>query len=147
MRFIIFIAIILTVNPTVAGQGRREADPLSRLRQMEMTGDVVITMDSLILENYNKHLIQNSRNRGISGYRIRIFSDNGHGAKEHQRRVKASFLSTYPDIKTYDRYEGSYYKIYVGDFRTRREALKVLNRIKSDFHDAFIVEDNIVIED
>ncbi len=147
MRFIILITTILTLSAAVAGQGRSEADPLSRLQQMEMTGDVVITMDSLILENYNKHLIQNSRNRGVSGYRIRIFSDNGHGAKEHQRQVKANFLSTYTDIKTYDRYEGSYYKIYVGDYRTRREALKVLNRIKSDFHDAFIVEDNIVIED
>ncbi|MEX0980835.1 MAG: SPOR domain-containing protein [Bacteroidales bacterium] len=147
MRFFIFITTILTVSAAVAGQGRSGADPLSRLQQMEMSGDVVITLDSLILENYNKHLIQNSRNRGVSGYRIRIFSDNGHGAKEKQRRVKADFLSTYPDITTYDRYEGSYYKIYVGDFRTRREALKVLNRIKSDFHDAFIVGDNIVIED
>ena len=147
MRFIILITTILTVTVAAAGQGRSEADPLSRLQQMEMSGDVIITLDSLIQENYNKHLIQNSRNRGISGYRIRIFSDNGHGAKEQQRRVKADFLSTYPDIKTYDRYEGSYYKIYVGDYRTRREALKVLNRINSDFHDAFIVEDNIVIED
>lgn len=147
MRFIILITIILTVSKAAAGQGRSEPDPLGRLQQMEMSGDVIITLDSLIQENYQKHLIQNSRNRGVSGYRLRIFSDNGHGAKEQQRRVKADFLSTYPDINTYDRYEGSYYKIYVGDYRTRREALKVLNRIHRDFHDAFIVEDNIIIED
>ena len=147
MRLIILITIILSVSIAAAGQGRSEADPLSRLQQMEISGDVIITLDSLILENYNKHLIQNSRNRGVSGYRIRIFSDNGHGAKEQQKRVRADFLSLHPDIETYYRYEGSYYKIYVGDFRTRREALKVLNRISGDFHDAFIVEDNIVIED
>jgi hypothetical protein len=147
MRFIILFCILLSFSAAVTAQSRRNNDALNRLLQKEMTGEVILTLEPLILENYNKHLIQNSRNRGVSGFRIRIFSDNGQGAKDHQKRVRANFLSLYPDIPTYYRYEGSYYKIYVGDFRTRRDALKIMGKIKNDFPDAFIVEDNIVIEE
>lgn len=147
MRFIVLIAIILTAGTAVAGQSSNAADALSRLQQKEMSGVIILTLDPHIQANYNKHLVQNSRNRGIAGYRIRIFSDNGQGAKEHQKRVRANFLSLYSEIPTYSRYEGSYYKIYVGDFRTKRDALKVLGTIKKNFPDAFIVDDNIVIEE
>lgn len=147
MRFIVLITIMLTAGTAVAGQSSNAADALSRLQQKEISGDIILTLDPLIQENYNKHLVQNSRNRGIAGFRIRIFSDNGRGAKEHQMRVMASFLSLHPGIPTYNRYEGSFYKIYVGDFRTKRDALKILGTIKKDFPDAFIVDDNIVIEE
>lgn len=125
----------------------RSVDALTSLKQKELTGGVVLSLDTLIVENYNKHLIQNSKNRGIEGYRIRIFSDNGQGANESQKRVKARFLSLFPDIHIYDRYEGSYYKIYVGDFRTKRDALKILETIKRRFPDAFIIDNRIIIEE
>jgi len=122
-------------------------DALERLQQREMNGQGMISMDNLVLEHYRKHLVYNSRNGGVEGYRIRIFSDNGHGAKDDQKRVRARFLSLHPGIVTYNRYEGSYYKIYVGNFRTKRDALRTMDIIRKDFPDAFIVEDKIVIEE
>lgn len=122
-------------------------DALERLQQREMNGQGMITMDNLVMEHYRKHLVYNSRNRGIEGYRIRIFSDNGHGAKDEQMRVRARFLSLHPEIASYPEYEGSYYKVYVGDYRTKRDALRAMEKIRKDFPDAFIVEDKIVIEE
>lgn len=127
--------------------GAQPKDAMERLENKELEGIIMLQMDSLILENYNKHLVQNNKNRGVSGYRIRIFSDNGMGAKEDQKRVRAEFLSLFPGIPTYYPYEGSYYKIYVGDFRTKRDALKILDKIRRKFPDAFIVEDSIIIEE
>lgn len=149
MRSLAFCILIIAFSFLAEGQstavGTQSNDILTRLKQKEMTGSFSIEMDSLILENYNKHLVQNSKSTGVKGYRIRIFSDNGIGAKEEQKKVRARMLSFYPDLATYNRYEGSYYKIYVGDFRTRRDALKTLEDIKRRFPDAFIVEDNILI--
>ncbi|MDF1570798.1 MAG: SPOR domain-containing protein [Bacteroidales bacterium] len=122
-------------------------DALERLQQREMNGQGMISMDKLVQEHYRKHLVYNSRNRGIEGYRIRIFSDNGHGAKDEQMRVRARFLSLHPEISSYPEYEGSYYKIYVGNFRTKRDALRTMDIIRKDFPDAFIVEDKIIIEE
>lgn len=108
---------------------------------------MTIYLDSLLEENYKKHLVKNSQTMGIAGYRIRIFSDNGRGAKDNQKRIRAAFLSRFPELDAYSRYEGSYYKIYVGDFRTKSDAILLLDRIRREFPDAFIVEDNIKIEE
>ncbi len=151
MRFFIIFISAMTISFAAAAQGPNSAvtatDALERLQQREMNGQVMIRMDSLILENYKKHLVHNSKNRGIEGYRIRIFSDIGQGAKDEQMRVRARFLSLHPQIAIYPDYEDSYYKVYVGDFRTRRDALKILDIVRKDFPDAFIVEDNIVIDE
>lgn len=151
MKCIIFSILVMLLSSAAIAQGSQTdvsaADALERLQQREMNGQVIISLDSLVLEHYKKHLVYNSKNRGIEGFRIRIFSDNGQGAKDEQKRVRARFLSLHPDIITYNRYEGSYYKIYVGDFRTKRDALKTLDLIGKDFPDAFIVEDKIVIEE
>jgi len=144
---IVFLLVVIEVNGQNMQSGSRPKDAMARLENKELEGIVMLQMDSLILENYNKHLVQNSKYRGVSGYRIRIFSDNGMGAKENQKRVRAEFLSSFPGIPTYYPYEGSYYKIYVGDFRTKRDALKILDSIRRKFPDAFIVEDKIVIEE
>ncbi len=151
MKTSIFCIVILCFSLWAFGQnthaGKGPSDALSRLEQKEMSGRVMIEMEPLIIENYNKHLVSNRMKSGINGFRIRIFSDNGMGAKENQKRIRASFLSLFPDIPTYPAYEGSYYKIYVGDFRTKRDALKSLDTIKRRFPDAFIVEYDIVIKE
>lgn len=151
MKYLTFCILALCSFTQVSGQvdysDAQHEDPLYRLENKEFKGSVILTLDTLIQENYYKHLIKNKKDEGIEGYRIRIFSDNGHGAKEAQTKVKANFLSQYPDINTHNRYEGSYYKIYVGDFRTKREAMKMLETIKKNFPDAFIVEDKIIIEE
>ena len=125
----------------------RQDDILESLREKEVSGQVSIYLDSLLEENYKKHLVSNSKNRGISGYRVRIFSDTGRGAKDKQKRIRANFLSLYPDVDAYSSYEDTYFKIYVGDCRTKNEAILLLERIKKNFPDAFVVEYNIVIEE
>lgn len=147
--FIIIICFSFLNDIAAQDQSRvvRGSDPLERLKEKEMDGRVTISMDSLVEENYHKHLLQNSKERGVKGWRIRIFSDNGFGAKDEQRRVRAKFISLFPEIKTYYRYEGSYYKIYVGDYRTRRDALLELEQVSGEFPDAFIVEDFIVVKE
>ena len=129
------------------GRTVRQSDVLENLKEKEGNGQMTVSLVSLLEVNYNKHLVKNSQTMGIAGYRIRIFSDNGRGAKDNQKRVKANFLSLFPELDAYPKYEGSYFKVYVGDFRTKSQAILLLERIKKEFPDAFIVEYNIVIEE
>ncbi len=105
---------------------------------------VKLEMDTLLVSNYYKLLNSNKSSSGIPGYRIRIFSESGVGAKEEQQRVKARFLTLYPEIDAYNRYDEPFFKIYVGDCRTRSEALKLIDRIERNFPNTFIVDDFIV---
>jgi sporulation related protein len=89
---------------------------------------------------------KNMKSSGIPGYRIRIYSESGLGAKEEQQRVRASFLSLYPGLDAYNRYDEPFFKIYVGDCRTRSEALKLQDIINKDFPNSIIREDYINIK-
>ena len=110
-----------------------------------MEGQVKVGVDSLLLANYYKFLTQNRKVQGIPGYRIRIYSESGIGSKEKQQRVRARFLSLYPDIDAYYRYDEPFFKVYVGDCRTRSEALKLYDRVKKNFPNPILVEDHINI--
>ena len=46
-------------------------------------------------------------------------------------------------MAAYRSYVNPYFKVTVGDFRTRSEAMQLLMEIKSDFPAAFIVKENI----
>jgi hypothetical protein len=139
---------LLVMVSATDGQSRRHAgsdeDLLTRLmdRQEE---EVRIIADSLLVVNYYKHLARNREKKGVPGYRIRIFSDSGIGAKEEQQRVRARFLSLYPGIDAYYHYDEPFFKVYVGDCRTRSEALKLYDRVKENFPNPILVPDDINI--
>jgi hypothetical protein len=127
-----------TGNPS-----RQEGDILTRMLNEEMEGDLTIRMDSLLPVNYYKFITQSRKVPGVPGYRIRIYSESGVGSKEEQQRVRAKFLSLYPDVDAYYRYDEPFFKVYVGDCRTRSEALKLYDRIKKNFPNPILVEDFI----
>ena len=146
-RFITFILAslcsvsMLMAQTDPAGSG---GDLLLSLQESGNNDELSLELDSMLASNYYKLLTRNKKNSGIPGWRIRIFSESGLGAKEEQQRIKARFLTLYPDIDAYYTYDEPFFKVYVGDCRTMSEALKLLDRIKRDFPNPIIREDYIV---
>jgi hypothetical protein len=143
--FLFFSTILFSVSLLWA-QGEQvnpQGDILSALLE-EGSGDRVhIEVDSMLVTNYNKLISKNMQSSGIPGFRIRIYSGSGIGAKQEQQQVRARFLSLYPGIDAYNRYDEPYFKIYVGDCRTKSDALKIHERISKEFPNSFIQEDYI----
>jgi hypothetical protein len=79
----------------------------------------------------------------MSGYRVRIFFDNRQSARKESENVLKRFHAIFPDVMAYRLYANPYFKVTVGDFRTRSEAMALLARIKGDFPSAFVVKENI----
>lgn len=103
------------------------------------TGKVEMVQDYKIKELLNKHIDINSK-APIKGYRIKIhFGADKNKAKE----IKAKFISKFPDIPAYEKYDQPNFNIRVGDFRTKLEAYKFLKEIQVDFPSSFLVQDNI----
>jgi hypothetical protein len=145
-RHLFLLITVLLTATLVAGQSggpSLSGDVLQYLQQGGEDGDVYIKADSLVVANYYKLLAQNSSVTGVPGYRIRIYSGSGLGAKEEQQRIRARFLSLYPDIDAYHRYDEPYFKVYVGDCRTMSEAIQLYDIIEDDFPNLFIVQDQI----
>jgi hypothetical protein len=53
------------------------------------------------------------------------------------------FLAKYPEMKAYLVFKSPNYKVKIGDFRSRLDAIRYLNRISAEFSNAFIISDLI----
>ena len=79
----------------------------------------------------------------LKGYRVQIHSGN---KRQPANLAKSTFLRTHPKTKAHLNYEQPYYKVRVGDFKTKLEALKYKNFIIQEFPNSFIVNDEIEVE-
>jgi hypothetical protein len=85
---------------------------------------------------------------GMDGFRIQIYNSNNRNARMEAPKTGADFMSKFPGIASYPLFaEPGYYKIRVGDFRTRTEATKLFLSISKEFPDAYIVPDIINFPD
>ncbi len=73
------------------------------------------------------------------GWRVQIYSGNGAGANN----ARFDFLAKYPDVEVYSFYDRPYYKVRVGNFKSKSEAQAFCDKIKSDFPPAFILPDKV----
>jgi len=89
-----------------------------------------------------EHLSQNA-GRTLSGYRVRIFFDNKQSARVESEEALKRCESLFHDVRAYRTYVNPYFKVTVGDFRTKSEAMALLERIRSEFPSAFVVKENI----
>lgn len=105
--------------------------------------DGVDVRQSQQIANSMKNHVASNASRTMSGYRVRIFFDNKQTARTESEAALKRFRSLYPDVMAYRIYANPYFKVTVGDFRTKSEAMALLARIKGAFPSAFVVKENI----
>jgi hypothetical protein len=78
----------------------------------------------------------------IKGYRVQIYSGSN---RVDANKIKSDFLETYMGEKIYFDYKQPYYKVRVGDYRTKVEAQKMYQLLLLDarFKGVLIVPDDI----
>ncbi len=106
-------------------------------------GTVEIIEDPKITQLVAKHIHINDSLGTIPGYRIQLVFTSGVNGKKISQEVESEFLKKYPDTKAYLIWDSPNYKVRVGDFRTKLEAMKFQNDIKIAFPNAYIVQDEI----
>jgi hypothetical protein len=85
---------------------------------------------------------------GMEGYRIQIYNSSDKNAREESGKKRAEFITRFPDIDSYPTFDRpSYYKIRVGDYRSRIEGTRDLMLIRKVFPDAILVPDIINFPD
>lgn len=96
-----------------------------------------------LIRNSIKHHISSNAKRTLTGYRVRIFFDNRQTARNESENTLKRFKQLFPEVAAYRIYANPYFKVTVGDFRTKSEAMSLLTRIKGAFPSAFVVKENI----
>lgn len=98
-----------------------------------------VIRDPAIDRLVEKHIQVNQRNGGVSGYRIQIFFDSGNNSKTRAQSSYETFSARYPEIRAYLTFKAPNYKVRVGDFRTRLDAVRFLQEILPDYPGAYVI--------
>ena len=74
--------------------------------------------------------IKSNSSRTITGYRVRIFFDNKQDSRGASEAAMYRFKGMYPGIAAYRSFANPFFKVTVGDFRTKSEAMQLLQKIR-----------------
>ena len=126
----------------------KRTDENSRMGRLNIEQDPALdTLISRYILRYKN--LEEKNGPGMEGWRIQIYFSSNRNAKEESSKVILEFLSRfpeseYPNLKPYIQFaQPAYYKIRVGDFRTKTEATRLFLLISKVFPDAYIVPDII----
>lgn len=147
---ITILIIIFTVFTayTQSTSKRGSEDIFGRLYENRPgTGDITVVQDARLAEVLQEYININSQKNGIPCYWIRIYSGSGHDAREKAYQSKAKFLAKYEGINDKVVYDDPNFKVYIGGYRVKSDALKLLKTVQQDFPSAFIVYDVIDFPD
>jgi len=140
------LALFLFLIPARNLKSQVSSDIFSRL-QANTSGEgvVQIKQNSDITSLINLHVSLMRNLKGIKGYRVCIYYNSGQEARGRADQERAKFISRYEDVSSDKVFESPFWKVYVGNFRTKSEAWKFLERIRVDYPNAFI-RDNITVD-
>ncbi len=124
----------LGLNPGISSQTAKMEDFLENLQ---------IRQDPRITDLLIRHSQMNQRKHGTDGFRLEIFFSSDNKAREQAVKVKNEFNLVFPDIASYLLFQTPNFKVRIGDFRNKSEALKTKAYIASKYPNAFIVKDII----
>ena len=102
-----------------------------------------VNQDPRLKKMLKWHIENNKKRDGIEGFRVEIFSSSALNAKEKAFKEKIDFLKLYPGNNVHVKFIAPVFKVRIGDFRTKNEALKLHKEIEDDYPGAFIVPDVI----
>jgi hypothetical protein len=104
---------------------------------------VTVHQDSSIANLMGRYAEYNRTREFADGYRIQIMYTD---VREEVYKSKGKMYKDFPDLPSYVEYEEPYYKLRLGDFKTRLEATYYLQDVIVLYPGAFIVKDKIRIK-
>lgn len=136
MKVLILVLFVFLGLSSMAQQGIDFAPDSTSL-------EISIKQDPQIDRLLRVHKDIVTREKGISGFRVQIYSDSGNQSKLRTQRKKAEFDNKHPGVPSYVVFDAPDFKLRVGDFRTRLDARRFLEKIAREYEGAYIVVDNI----
>ncbi len=142
---LLFICINTRAQDVKYQEPDQRSNPADTTRNLP--GNVEIIRDSRIDSIVKMHIEYNKSLDGIMGYRVQIFFDAGNNSLARAEAESQQFQTLYPNDPAYISFTEPYYKVRVGDFRTKLEAEGYIQKIVKDFPNAFVIQDIINLPD
>ncbi len=137
------LCLLMIGRAGVAQETERKANLIQEIQQVRPgEGVVVIRQDAGVEEMMRENRDVNSRTTVLEGYRIQLYSGSGVNSKKEAMAIRIKFLSLFPDEVADLYYNAPFWRVRVGNFRYKNEALPLLNKVKKQFPSSYMVKDN-----
>lgn len=93
------------------------------------------------LKNYLEKVVElNKKRDDFYGYRVKIFAENNPNARRRANELRLRYNSEQDTVQAYVVFQEPNFEVHVGDFRTRFEAVELLNKIADRYPEAYIIQ-------
>ncbi|MFN5706174.1 MAG: SPOR domain-containing protein [bacterium] len=113
---------------------------LSKFAWSQDTAKVNWIIDNKVDVLLQKKLELDQQKPSIQGFRVQLYYG---GNRTEALELKSKFAQLHPDVESYLIYQQPYFRLRVGDFRSRLEAYKLMKKVEKEFPSVFIVNDEI----
>jgi hypothetical protein len=147
-KFLPVLLAILLGSATASAQAPVDSsllgvDILSLIGQKD-NGTAIVNQSIEIRNALSRHIVANSSAK-MQGYRVRIFFDSDRTARTKSAAIAADFSEKYPEVPVYRSHVSPYFKVAVGDFRTRADAQRFASKLSASgaYPYVFVVKEQI----
>ena len=128
----------------VENEGSQQVDSTLVGRSiLSVLGPGVTVNQSRAMRSAFDNYVSSNASKKLSGYRIRVYFENGQNARLRSEAIAATISRNYPGLGVYRSFESPNFKVSVGDFRTKDEALKVYHSLKASYPTALMLKETI----
>lgn len=144
IKRVVFLGFMLSITLTGYSQKLVKAQDIIGSSTDYTGARVTIEQDVRIDSLLTRHIAFNREYNGIDGFRIQIYRGSARNAREEANKAKADFISEFPGIDSYLRFDQpNFFKVRVGNYRTKHDAYPDYIIIRKKFPNAYIVTDII----
>ena len=137
------ISVLIFLSVIFSGEITAQDYHYKRYSDDPKSGQVKIIQDSRVDSIVQRHIQYNRSLDGSDGFRVHIFFDAGNQSLSRANQAARRYQMLFPGDTAYISFSEPYYRVRVGDFRTRMDAEGHLQKISAEYPNAFVIKDKI----
>jgi hypothetical protein len=153
-----FILSLLLLLPVLCARGQADSLPLPEpdadflqellLPDLDARGEVRVEGDARVEQLLQLMIAVNKKGFSFPGYRVQLLSVNTSRVKvDSLQRYVSQFEELFPGTRAYLQYVDPDFKVRVGNFKTKIEAIPLLKKVRKKYPSSYIVKDVIYLKE
>lgn len=124
-----------------------ENDLFSEQNTSSKSGTVYVIQDAALNALINKHILLTDYLTHTPGYRLQVFFNSSRTARVEAEKIQKRFKTGMLILPVYLEYKAPFWKVKLGDFQTKNEALRMKKKLAKDFPNSWIIKEMIQIKE
>lgn len=147
-RILIILALLFSLSSTAQKLTLKmgENDLFSSQNSNDSFGTIYIIQDAALNNLVNKHVELSATLSHTPGYRLQVFFSSARSARQEAEQIQKKFKTGSYTLPVYLEYKAPFWKVKLGDFKIKNEALRVKRKLLKEYPNSWIIKDMVKIE-